>query len=115
MRLRASSTPVLAGPGPVLDRAFNGAPILPLPARYSFFSFTFRCRNSPSFQITIFSTLWPALLLLLAGSLFASRVQAQIVGKSMSEFRTTAGTLVHVGNTLRLGRGTRTTGEFQYV
>ena len=53
--------------------------------------------------------------MLLAGSLFAGRVQARIVGKSVPEFRTTAGTLVHVGDTLRLGRGTLATGEFQYV
>lgn len=65
--------------------------------------------------MTTFSTLRPALLTLLAGSLFAGRVQAQIVGKSVPEFRTTAGTLVHVGDTLRLGRGMLATGEFQYV
>ena len=61
------------------------------------------------------STLRPVLSSLLAGSLFASPVQARIVGKSVPEFRTTAGIVVHVGDTLRLGRGTRATGEFQYV
>ncbi len=62
-----------------------------------------------------FSTLRPVLLALLAGSLSAGRVQAQIVGKSVPEFKTAAGTVVHVGDTLRLGRGTLATGEFQYV
>ena len=114
--LRARVAPALAGPGPVPDRAFNGAPGAHSPTRQSFFPFTFRCRSSPCFHVTTFSTLRPVLLsLLLAGSLFAGRVQARIVGKSVPEFRTTAGTLVHVSDTLRLGRGTRATGEFQYV
>ena len=106
---------VLAGPGPVPDGAFNGAPNFPWPTRQSFFPFTFRCRSSPSFQMSNASTLRPVLRSLLAGSLFAGRVQARIVGKSVPEFRTTADTVVHVGDTLRLGRGTLATGEFQYV
>ena len=61
------------------------------------------------------STLRPVLRSLPAGNLFAGQVQARIVGKSVPEFKTTAGTVVHVGDTLRLGRGTRATGEFQYV
>ncbi|WP_152559837.1 SHOCT domain-containing protein [Hymenobacter sp. IS2118] len=65
--------------------------------------------------MTFFSILRPAPLLLLTGSLFTSPVQAQIVGKSVPEFKTTAGTVVHIGDTLRLGRGTLATGEFQYV
>lgn len=65
--------------------------------------------------MSTFSALRPVLLSLLAGSLFAGPVQAQIVGKSVPEFKTTAGTVVHVGDTLRLGRGTLATGEFQYV
>lgn len=52
---------------------------------------------------------------LLAGYVWSSPVQAQIVGKSVPEFNTTAGTVVHVGDTLRLGRGSLPTGEFQYV
>lgn len=55
------------------------------------------------------------LLLLLASSSLASAVQAQISGKSVHEFKTTAGTAVHIGDTLHLGRGTLPTGEFQYV
>lgn len=51
----------------------------------------------------------------LASSLFASSAQAQISGKSMPEFKTTAGTTVHTGDTLHLGRGTLPTGEFQFV
>ncbi|WP_035566126.1 SHOCT domain-containing protein [Hymenobacter sp. IS2118] len=52
---------------------------------------------------------------LVAVCLYSNPLQAQIVGKSVPEFRTTSGTLVHVGDTLRLGRGTLATGEFQYV
>ena len=33
----------------------------------------------------------------------------------MPEFKTTAGTTVHIGDTLHLGRGTLPPGEFQYV
>ena len=62
--------------------------------------------------MTNFSTLRPVLLSLPAGNLFAGQVQARIVGKSVPEFRTTAGTAVHVGDTLRLGRSTLATGKF---
>ena len=62
--------------------------------------------------MTIFSTFRPVLLSSLAGSLFAGRVQGQIVGKAVPEFRTTAGTFVHVDDTLRLGRSTLATGKF---
>lgn len=65
--------------------------------------------------MTFASILRPVPLLLLAGSFFAHSVQAQIVGKSVPEYKTAAGTVVHVGDTLRLGRGTLGTGEFQYV
>lgn len=51
----------------------------------------------------------------LAAVLHAGCAQAQIVGKSVTEFKTTSGTTVHVGDTLRLGRGTLPTGEFQFV
>jgi hypothetical protein len=51
----------------------------------------------------------------LAGLAFPGTAHAQIVGKSVPTFTTTAGTLVHLGDTLRLGRGTLPTGEFQYV
>ena len=55
-------------------------------------------------------------LLIAAGlGLAATTAQAQIVGKSIPEFTTTGGTTVHVGDTLRLGRGTLPTGDFQYV
>lgn len=53
--------------------------------------------------------------LLLVSCALAAPVQAQISGKSVPEFKTTAGTVVHVGDTLHLGRGTLPTGEFQYV
>ncbi len=45
----------------------------------------------------------------------SSPVRAQIVGKSVPTFTTSAGTVVHTGDTLRLGRGSLLTGEFQYV
>ena len=41
--------------------------------------------------------------------------QAQITGRSVPAFTTAAGTVVRVGDTLRLGRGSLPTGEFQYV
>ncbi|GAB3636723.1 hypothetical protein GCM10027422_23130 [Hymenobacter arcticus] len=47
--------------------------------------------------------------------LLASPIQAQIIGKSVPDFKTSAGTLVHVGDTLHLGRGTLPDGSFQYV
>lgn len=53
--------------------------------------------------------------LLVAALLGFTSVQAQIVGKSVPEFKTAAGTVVHIGDTLRLGRGSLATGEFQYV
>lgn len=52
---------------------------------------------------------------LVAVCLYSTPLQAQIVGKSVPEFKTTAGTVVHVGDTLRLGRGSLSSGEFQYV
>lgn len=59
----------------------------------------------------------PLLLLVgtLAGPALSGTTQAQIVGKSVPDFTTTAGTQVHIGDTLRLGRGTLPTGEFQFV
>jgi hypothetical protein len=48
----------------------------------------------------------------LAGLAFPGTAHAQIVGKSVPTFTTTAGTLVHLGDTLRLGRGTLPTGNF---
>ena len=39
----------------------------------------------------------------------------RVGGKSVPTFTTTAGTLVHIGDTLRLGRGTLPTGEFQFI
>lgn len=59
----------------------------------------------------------PLLLLVgtLAGPALPGTTQAQIVGKSVPDFTTTAGTQVHIGDTLRLGRGTLPTGEFQFV
>ena len=65
--------------------------------------------------MSISSTLRPVLRSLPAGNLFAGQVQARIVGKSVPKFKTTAGTIVHVSDMLRLGRGTLATGEFQYV
>ncbi|MDQ2769110.1 MAG: SHOCT domain-containing protein [Bacteroidota bacterium] len=65
--------------------------------------------------MTFCATLRPVPLLLLAGCFFAPSVQAQITGKSVPAYTTAAGTVVHVGDTLRLGRGTLATGEFQYV
>lgn len=41
--------------------------------------------------------------------------QAQIVGKSVPAFTTAAGTLIRLGDTLHLGRGTLPNGDFQYV
>lgn len=52
---------------------------------------------------------------LMAVCLYSTPLQAQIVGKSVPEFKTTAGTVVHVGDTLRLGLGSLPSGEFQYV
>ena len=52
---------------------------------------------------------------LVAAALLSSPVQAQIVGKSVPTFTTSAGTVVHAGDTLRLGRGSLPSGEFQYV
>ena len=112
MGLRARAALVLAGPDPVPDRVFNGAPNFPWPTHQSFFPFTFRCWSSPSFQMSVSSTLRPVLRSSLAGSLLAGRVQGQIVGKAVPEFRTTAGTFMHVGDTLRLGRSTLATGKF---
>lgn len=51
----------------------------------------------------------------LVGSALPGTTQAQIIGKSVPTFTTTAGTLVHVGDTLHLGRGTLPDGSFQYV
>lgn len=51
----------------------------------------------------------------LAGLTLPGTVHAQIVGKSVPTFTTTAGTLVRIGDTLHLGRGTLPTGEFQFV
>jgi hypothetical protein len=51
----------------------------------------------------------------LANLALPGAAHAQIVGKSVPLFTTTAGTLVHVGDTLHLGRGTLPTGEFQFV
>ncbi|AMR29551.1 hypothetical protein A0257_22265 [Hymenobacter psoromatis] len=57
--------------------------------------------------------------LLLLGGVLAGTLprpaQAQIIGKSVPEFTTAAGTVIHTGDTLRLGRGTLPTGDFQYV
>ncbi|MGY3090955.1 hypothetical protein ACVWYF_004019 [Hymenobacter sp. UYAg731] len=52
---------------------------------------------------------------LVAAYLLSSPVQAQITGKSVPTFTTSAGTVVHMGDTLRLGRGSLPSGEFQYV
>ena len=52
---------------------------------------------------------------LVATYLLSTTVQAQIVGKSVPTFTTSAGTVVHAGDTLRLGRGSLPSGEFQYV
>ena len=52
---------------------------------------------------------------LVAGFLCYSPIQAQITGKSVPMFTTSAGTVVHAGDTLRLGRGSLLNGEFQYV
>jgi Short C-terminal domain len=52
---------------------------------------------------------------LVAVYLWCSPAQAQIVGKSVPTFTTSAGTVVHAGDTLRLGRGSLPSGEFQYV
>lgn len=59
----------------------------------------------------------PLLLLscTLAGPALPSMTQAQIIGKSVPDFITTAGTVVHVGDTLHLGRGTLPDGSFQYL
>lgn len=61
--------------------------------------------------------LFAPLLLLgaLAGTALPGTTQAQIIGKSVPTFTTTAGTVVHAGDTLRLGRGTLPDGSFQYV
>ena len=53
-----------------------------------------------------------ALLLHLA---WPQTARAQIVGKSVPAFATAAGTLIHPGDTLHLGRGTLPNGDFQYV
>lgn len=54
--------------------------------------------------------------LVLVGALFTTYgSQAQIVGKSVPDFTTRAGTLIKVGDTLRLGRGTLPSGEFQFI
>lgn len=56
------------------------------------------------------------LLFTLATALLAAgSTQAQIIGKSVPEFTTSAGTVVHAGDTLHLGRGTLPNGSFQYV
>lgn len=52
---------------------------------------------------------------LVAAYLLSTPAQAQIVGKSVPAFTTSAGTVVHAGDTLRLGRGSLPSGEFQYV
>lgn len=59
----------------------------------------------------------PLLLLsgALAGTALPRTTRAQIIGKSVPDFTTAAGTRVRVGDTLRLGRGTLPTGDFQYV
>lgn len=55
------------------------------------------------------------LSILSVGLLLAGSTQAQIIGKSVTEFTTSAGTVVHAGDTLRLGRGSSLNGEFQYI
>ena len=54
-----------------------------------------------------------ALVAITCGTVLAS--QAQIVGKSVPTYTTKAGTTVQKGDTLRLGRGTLPTGEFQFI
>lgn len=54
--------------------------------------------------------------LLLAGALLATgAARAQIIGHSIPEYKTAAGTVLHVGDTLRVGRGSGPTGGFQYI
>lgn len=55
------------------------------------------------------------LSLLTAGLLLAATSQAQIIGKSVPEFTTSAGTVIHPGDTLHLGHGSSSNGEFQYI
>lgn len=45
----------------------------------------------------------------------ASFAQAQISGKSVSSFTTQSGTVLHVGDTVRVGRGSGTNGSFKYI
>lgn len=57
----------------------------------------------------LFVTLWTA------GLFAAGTSQAQIIGKSVPVFTTAAGTVVHVGDTLHVGRGSQPTGGFEYI
>ena len=51
-------------------------------------------------------------LLMLAG---ISLAQAQIVGKSVPSFTTQGGTVLHKGDTVRIGRGSGTNGSLRYI
>jgi hypothetical protein len=56
------------------------------------------------------------LLLFFSALLFASSLtMAQIPGRSIKQYTTRMGTVVHVGDTLQLGRGHRNDGSFTYA
>ena len=57
----------------------------------------------------------PSYVLLTGIFLLGGSVQAQIIGKSVPEFKTIAGTVIHTGDTIHLGRGTSANGEFKYL
>lgn len=55
-------------------------------------------------------------LIVLIGLFFTSSiVQAQISGKSVLSFTTQSGTILHKGDTVRIGRGSDANGSFRYI
>lgn len=52
---------------------------------------------------------------ILLASVAPASVQAQIQGKSVNVFTTDAGKVLHVGDTIRIGRGSNADGTFKYI
>jgi len=59
--------------------------------------------------------IFPLAMLAMSFSAVPAVSQAQIFGKSVPSYTSKAGTTVHKGDTLHLGRGTLPTGEFQFI
>ena len=66
-------------------------------------------------QITCSSASVLTLGIVLLASATLTPAQAQISGKSITSFTTEAGKMLHVGDTVRIGRGSGVNGAFRYV